>query len=65
VCAVVVPAGDEPPTLDELRAHLDASGMARPFWPERLEVRTALPKTASGKTQKYLLREELAAGQCR
>jgi acyl-coenzyme A synthetase/AMP-(fatty) acid ligase len=39
--------------------------MARPFWPERLEVRTALPKTASGKTQKYLLREELAAGQCR
>ncbi|HEY3239352.1 MAG TPA: AMP-binding protein [Acidimicrobiia bacterium] len=65
VCAVVVAAGDEPPTLDELRTHLEALGMARPFWPERLEVRATLPKTASGKTQKYLLREELAAGGCR
>ena len=60
VCAVVVPAGDEAPTLEELRAHLDALGMAKPFWPERLVVKDALPKTASGKTQKFSLREELA-----
>jgi cyclohexanecarboxylate-CoA ligase len=57
---VVVPAGDDPPTLEELCAHLQSLGMAKTFWPERLEVRDALPKTASGKTQKFVLREELA-----
>ena len=61
VCAVVVPAGDEPPTLEALRAHLESLGMAKPFWPERLVVKDALPKTASGKTQKFALREELAS----
>jgi cyclohexanecarboxylate-CoA ligase len=60
VCAVVVPVGDEAQTLEDLRSHLDALGMAKPFWPERLVVRDALPKTASGKTQKFALREELA-----
>ena len=62
VCAVVVPAGGEPPTLGDLRSHLEGLGMAKPFWPERLVVKDALPKTASGKTQKFALREELAAG---
>ncbi len=60
VCAVVVPAGDEAPTLEQLRSHLEALGMAKPFWPEVLVVRDGLPKTASGKTQKFALREELA-----
>ena len=59
VCAVVVPAGAEAPTLEGLRAHLEGLGMARPYWPERLLVKEALPKTASGKTQKFALREEL------
>ncbi|MCA1845663.1 MAG: AMP-binding protein, partial [Actinobacteria bacterium] len=61
VCAVIVPtgAGGDPPTLEELRAHLEAQGMAKPFWPELLLIRDALPKTASGKTQKFALREEL------
>jgi cyclohexanecarboxylate-CoA ligase len=65
VCAVVVPAGagEEPPTLDELRSHLAALGMAKQFWPEQLVVKEALPKTASGKTQKFALREELAASR--
>jgi cyclohexanecarboxylate-CoA ligase len=63
VCAVIVPAGSggDPPTLEDLRAHLEAQGMARPFWPERLVVKDALPKTASGKTQKFALREELVS----
>jgi cyclohexanecarboxylate-CoA ligase len=60
VCAVVVPAGGEAPTLDGLRAYLEMVGMAKPYWPERLVVKDALPKTASGKTQKFALREELA-----
>ena len=60
VCAVVVPAGTGTPTLDGLRRHLETLGMAKPFWPERLVVKDALPKTASGKTQKFALRAELA-----
>ena len=59
VCAVVVPAGDEAPTLDGLRSHLEGLRMAKPFWPERLVIKETLPKTASGKTQKFALREEL------
>jgi cyclohexanecarboxylate-CoA ligase len=56
---VVVPAGDEAPTLDGLRSHLEGLRMAKPFWPERLVIKETLPKTASGKTQKFALREEL------
>ncbi len=59
VCAVVVPTADEAPTLEGLRAHLEGLRMAKPFWPERLLVKDALPKTASGKTQKFALRQEL------
>lgn len=59
-CAIVVPANAaEPPSLADLTAHLDQLGMAKQFWPERLEIRSELPKTASGKVQKYLLREDL------
>ena len=58
-CAVVVPEG-EAPTLGELTAHLEREGMARQFWPERLEVVDELPKTPSGKIQKYRLRQRVA-----
>ena len=47
-------------TLDDLRAHLLAAGLARFKLPERLEVRAELPRTASGKVQKAPLRVELA-----
>jgi cyclohexanecarboxylate-CoA ligase len=60
VCAMIVTAGHDAPTLDALRAHLESLGMAKPFWPELLVVKDSLPKTASGKTQKFALREELA-----
>lgn len=55
------PGPDGGLSLEELRRHLEGLGMARPFWPERLEVREWLPKTASGKTQKFVLRQELAS----
>jgi cyclohexanecarboxylate-CoA ligase len=59
-CAVVVPAaGHEAPTLDELTAHLAGQGMVKQFWPERLEIRESLPKTDTGKVQKFVLREQL------
>jgi cyclohexanecarboxylate-CoA ligase len=57
-CAIVVPAG-APPTLRDLTDHLAEAGMAKQFWPERLEIVDQLPRTASGKIQKYLLRSQL------
>ena len=58
-CAVVVPDGAAP-ALADLTAHLAREGMARQFWPERLEVVDAMPRTPAGKVQKYLLREMVA-----
>jgi len=55
-CAVVVPNG-EAPTLEAIRVHLEKEGMTRHFWPERLEIVTEMPKTPSGKIQKFRLRE--------
>lgn len=58
-CAFVVPAGDAEPSLDDLRAHLLAAGFAVQKSPERLEIVAELPRTASGKVQKFRLREQL------
>lgn len=58
-CAVVVPAGPVSPTLSDLREHLLALGFADQKSPERLEVVDALPRTASGKVQKFQLRQRL------
>jgi acyl-CoA synthetase (AMP-forming)/AMP-acid ligase II len=56
---VVVRGGyDGELTLESLRAHLVAQGLARFKLPERLEVRTSFPRTASGKVQKAALRAE-------
>jgi len=44
-------------TLEELRRHLAAEGIAKHFWPERLEVIDAMPRTPTGKIQKFVLRE--------
>ena len=58
VCAVVTTSG-EPPSLEELRGHLEGQGMMPWFWPSRLEVVEDLPKTTSGKVRKVELRERL------
>ncbi|MFD4641872.1 AMP-binding protein [Lentzea sp. NPDC058436] len=57
-CAVIVPQG-EPPELPALREHLDGLGMAKQYWPERVEHVGELPTTPSGKVQKFRLREQL------
>ncbi len=44
--------------MNELRRYLDEQKMARQYWPERLEIREELPRTPSGKIQKFKLREE-------
>ncbi|MBE9375978.1 AMP-binding protein [Saccharopolyspora sp. HNM0983] len=59
-CAVVVPEPGEPePDFAELQRFLAAKGVAKPYWPERLEVVGELPRTPSGKIQKFRLREQL------
>lgn len=42
-------------------AFLEERKVAKPYWPERLELLDELPKTASGKIQKFILRERARA----
>lgn len=63
VCAVVVARDGAPLTLADVVAFLDEAGMAKPFWPQRLVVLDDLPRTPSGKVQKFLLRTDLAEGR--
>jgi 3-phosphoshikimate 1-carboxyvinyltransferase len=58
-CAFLV--GPDVPDLPGVREYLDELGVARQYWPERIEPIEVLPRNASGKIQKFLLRE-LAAG---
>jgi cyclohexanecarboxylate-CoA ligase len=62
VCAYLVPAaGHEPLTLEQIRDYLLGEGLAVQKVPERLEVVSELPTTATGKIQKHLLRADIAA----
>ena len=54
-----MPSGDAP-SLRDLTSHLEDEGMAKQFWPERLEVVDEMPRTPSGKIQKYVLRQQLS-----
>ena len=58
-CAYLV-ARTAPLTLPEVRAHLEALGVAKFKWPERLEWVEELPKTSVGKLDKKRLREDIA-----
>jgi non-ribosomal peptide synthetase component E (peptide arylation enzyme) len=61
VCCYIVPADTaDPPTLEALRAFLQGRGVAVQKAPERLEVLTEMPTTATGKIQKHLLRQDIA-----
>jgi cyclohexanecarboxylate-CoA ligase len=57
-CAVLVTAGGTV-TLDDVRTHLAGLGMAKQYWPERVELMPALPRTPSGKIQKFALRDRV------
>ena len=47
------------PDLARVRAHLEGAGLARPKWPEEVHVVEDFPRTASGKIQKFRLRQDL------
>ena len=62
-CAFVRPKDEARLDLRELTSFLAAQGMAKPYWPERLELLTEMPRTPSGKIQKFKLREIAAKFQ--
>ncbi|HVW45826.1 MAG TPA: cyclohexanecarboxylate-CoA ligase, partial [Solirubrobacterales bacterium] len=43
--------------LAEVRTYLDAAEVSKFYWPERVEVIGEMPRTPSGKIQKFVLRE--------
>ncbi|MFH1341439.1 MAG: AMP-binding protein [Pseudomonadota bacterium] len=56
-CACVVLREGALLTLADLMAYMAENAVAKNYWPERIEVLDALPKTPSGKVQKFRLRE--------
>jgi cyclohexanecarboxylate-CoA ligase len=60
VCAFVICTPGAPLTFDEMVAFLRDKRISAWKLPERLEIRDSFPMTASGKIQKYRLREEIA-----
>src|SRR5882762_8312138 len=52
--------GQPMPTLEEVRDHFKQAGVARQKWPEELHETDDYPRTASGKVQKFLVRQRIA-----
>lgn len=57
---VVMEQGRESLTMEALKKHLESTNIAKPYWPEYIEALDELPRTPSGKPQKFKLREHLA-----
>lgn len=58
-CAYLVAVG-QPLSMEDVRGHLQALGVAKFKWPERLEWLPELPKTPVGKLDKKRLQIEIA-----
>ncbi|RED58520.1 AMP-binding protein [Cohnella lupini] len=43
--------------LDKLTDYLKVQGVTKMYWPERLEIIPEMPRTTTGKIQKYVLRQ--------
>ena len=62
-CAFVVTNPGHALDLPTLQAHLQAAGLTRQYWPERLSICEALPRTPTGKVQKFKLQALARTGQ--
>ena len=58
-CVVLAPGATL--TIDELRDHFFAAGIAKQKTPERLTILSELPRNASGKVLKHALRDALSS----
>lgn len=57
---VVMKDGAEQLTLESLRDFVQDKGLAKPYWPEQVQVIAEFPRTPSGKIQKFQIRRQLA-----
>lgn len=60
-CACVVLKPGASLTFEDMQRFLSAQGVAKQYWPEQIVVLEDLPRTPSGKVQKFQLRDRLAA----
>ena len=60
ICAFLILRDGEALDYEEMRRWMVHRGLAKPKWPERLEIVDAFPMTPSGKIQKFRLREMLS-----
>jgi acyl-CoA synthetase (AMP-forming)/AMP-acid ligase II len=58
-CAFVVLRPGASLSLDELQVYMAECKVAKQYWPERVEVVADLPRTPSGKIQKFKIRDEM------
>ncbi len=47
-------------TLEDLKTWMSQSGVAKQYWPEAVEVIETIPRTATGKIQKFVLKDMAA-----
>lgn len=59
-CAFVTLQKEAHLTFDTLVSFLESKDLARQYFPERLETIDEMPRTSSGKIQKFILREHAA-----
>lgn len=59
-CAFVVAKPGQTLGFAEMQAWMQQHSAARQYWPEQLEIIAAMPRTASGKIQKFVLRHAAA-----
>ena len=62
ICAFLVPeegADTSQMTLENVIAYLNGKQVQKKLWPERIELIDAIPRTATGKTQRFKLIEEI------
>ncbi|HEX6878214.1 MAG TPA: hypothetical protein VF165_21330 [Nocardioidaceae bacterium] len=52
--------GFEAFTFEEMQELLREKGVAKQYWPERLELLPDFPKTLSGKIRKFELRDQVS-----
>jgi len=56
-CAFVVLASGGELEFEAMQEYLEGRRVTKAYWPERLEIVPELPRTPSGKIQKFILRE--------
>ena len=56
-CAFMVLRPGARVTMKDVRTFLADDGVAKQFWPERIEILDQMPRTPTGKIQKFVLRE--------